>query len=301
MLWLYLLVIGFAGGLVFFIALIVFLLLCLIVFFSLQFSALALLLYLIFFILFLIVAFITSSAIQGTSLNISRDFLEKGKLDFWSAWGKTKPRIFTSVKVEIVVGLFFLLVFLISFLPFIFSLIDFVASLNFTDLLFLDSSAFLNLFAPLIVSFLSSLLIFFIISLIIIPFSMLYRQIPFFESKGAVDSIKRAINLARKNYVKNFVFYFIFIVFVIAVSLVYTLVLFILMLPVFMGVAWLLILFTFLRIIIQIAFSIWVSVLSFLFDSKVYLINVEGTHKEHSHTTIKKTPIKKRSAKKRKK
>ncbi|MFH1664295.1 MAG: hypothetical protein ABH986_05860 [archaeon] len=303
MLWLYLFAVSIAGGIVIVFSFIVFLLLALIVLLSLGFSSLlAWILCLILFILFLLAAFFVSAALQGASLNISMEFLEKGRLDFWSAWGKTKPRIMTAFKVDLIVSVFFLIVFFACFLPFIFSLMNFFASLNLTDFLFAGPGDFLRVFAPLIVSFLISLLVFIVISIILLPFSVIYKQVPFFESLPATDSINRAIFLAKKNYLKNLAFYFIFFVFIMVVSLVFAFVIGIFTVAMVSGIVWLVLLLIFLRVIIQVIFSVWVSAFSFLFETKIYQINVEG---EKQRKTIEpKTSVKKRSrpsAKKRKK
>jgi len=276
--WLYMLVIGIAGAIAFFVGFFVLLLVGLIIFLVLQFSSLALVFYFVLFLIFLLFVVFLGSAIQGVLLNLSRDFLDSGKLDFGLAWNKTQPRIFISMKVEIIVGFVFTLLFVLLMLPFIFSLIDFFGSLNPVQLILLSASpeTILSQLMSLLAAFLLGIILFFLIQLVIVPFSVIYRQIPFFESLGAVDSIKRAIDLAKKNYWKNFVFFLIYFFFVLVVSVVYFFVLLILVVPIATKIAWLIILATLLRVIIQVAFSLWANAISFLFNIKVYELDIEG-------------------------
>ena len=295
-LWVYLFAVALAGILAFFVSLMVVLLAGLVVFFALNLSPVALLIYFILFVLFVLLMFAVGSAMTGTSLNLTREFLEKGKLDFNSAWNKTQPRIFTAVKVELIVFVFFSVIFLIVFFPFISSLINFFNSFSLAQLALLSSpQQLLKLLLPLVGSLLFGILLFLLVSIIVLPFSVIYRQIPFFESESSVDSIKRAIFLAKKNYLKNFAFYLIMFFFLFAVSLVYSLVLVLLSLPLATGILWLIIIFTLFRIILQIVFSVWATAFSYLFEVKIYELNAVSFPKKPS---AKKLPVKKPAAKK---
>jgi hypothetical protein len=275
-LWLYLFVISIAGTLAIIISFVVFLLVGLIVFFILALSPVALVLYFLLFVLFLITLFFFSSAITGISLNLTREFIETGKRDLTLAWNKTKGRIFTSVKVEVIVQFFFLLVLLILFLPFILSLINLLAGS--AKPVLSRPSFFLNSIMSLLGSFLLSLFLCIIFSIIVLPFSVIYSQIPFFESKGAIESIKRAIYLAKKNYLKNLFFSFLFFIFFVVVLIIYFVLVFALE-ALTAKIFLLIVLFVLLRIIIEVAYTLWSTAYGFLFSTQVYLMDIEEEKK----------------------
>ncbi len=291
-LWLYLAVILLIGIIAIMVPFFILFFIGLFVSITSGFSPAVLFLFFIFFILFMLIAFFVGAAMNGTALNLIRENLSKGTYDLWKAWGKTKPRIFTSVKVEIIVSIFFFFLFLICFLPFIFSLINFFNSLSLPMLLFSSPETWLKLFSSLFASLLVSVFIWIIVSLILLPFTVLYRQIPFFESKGAVDSIYRTIHLARKNYRKNLFFALLFFIVFLGITFLYLILSFsfagISLFPSLGAVIFLLMIF---RLIIEIFYTIWITTFSYLFDTQIYLLNIKG---ETPRKSIKRSKKKKR-------
>ena len=270
-----------------------------ILFLVFQLSLIGLFFYFLLFLVFLVVFLLFGSAITGTSLNFVRDYLQTGQKDLGSAFNKAKPRIFTSFKVELIVSLFFLLVLIVFFLPFIFSLIQLINSISLQLLIAPNSAEMLSLIVSLLGSFLLGIGLFLIFSLVISPFSVIYKQIPFFESKGAVDSIKRAIFLAKKNYWNNLAFAVLMFLFIGFITVIYLFFTFALTALTSANIGFVIIFVVLLRIIIEFVYSIWLSVFSVLFDVKIYSMNVEGEGKSKPYQmkkTFSKEPLPKMSA-----
>ncbi len=217
--------------------------------------------------------FALGSAVNGVLLNFARDYIHSGKIDLGLAFNKTKPRIFTAVKVEVIVGIFFFAVFLLFFLPFIFSLIELINTASLRFLIAPNSSQMLSLFFSVLGSLLLGFLLYGIFSIIVAPFSILYRQIPFFESLSAVDSIKRAVFLARKNYFSNLGFAVLAFIITGVFTFVYMIFSFVLALTNASQIIFLIILAIFLRIILEFAFVLWTTVFNYLVYVKVYEFN----------------------------
>jgi hypothetical protein len=281
-LWLYVFVISLVALMAIIVPSFVIILIGVVAFLGLGFSFVGFIIYFFLALLFIILILFLNSAVQGTLLNFSRNFLESGKLDVWLAWGKTKPRIFTSVKVEIIIGIIYLVLFVLCFLPFIFALINFLYSVSPTELalkfVLMNSPAdFFSFFGEVISALLLSLLLCFIVFLVLLPFSVIYRQIPFYESLGTFGSIKRALYLAKKNYFRNFGFFLIFFLFIIVLTLVYLFLIFAFTFPLSLTKSiGAIIILVGLRIIVEFLYSFWLTVLSLLFDAKIYLLDVEN-------------------------
>jgi len=303
-LWLYLAVIILIGLIAIMVPFFVLFFIALMVFALVQFSFLALLLYFILFILFMLISLIVGSAMNGTALNLAREYLAKGTYDLWKAWHKTKSRIFTSVKVEIIVSVFFFFLFLICFIPFFFSLIGFFNSLSLPMILFSSPENWLSLFASLFASLIVSFLIWIIVSIVLLPFTALYRQVPFFESLGAVDSIHRTIDLAKKNYKKTLFFALLFFIVFLGITFLY------LILSLSFGVTSLfptlgalIALLMIFRLIIELFYTVWITTFSYLFDTQIYLLNIENEKTPFSKKGVTKTALRKpaKSVRKKKK
>lgn len=258
-----------------------------ILFVFLQFTALGLFIYFLLFLVFLVIAILFGAAINGTSLNLVRDYLERGKIDLSLAFNKAYPRIITSFQVELIAAVFFGIIFLLCFLPFIFSLLNLIESISLFSLAFSSPEQIISLFLPVLGSFFLGILLFSIFSLIIAPFTVIYKQIPFFESHGAIGSIRRAIFLGKKNYFSNLAFFVLIFIFIGIITLIYVLISVSLVALNAAQIAWMAIFAVLLRIVIEMVYTLWVTVFSFLFDTKIYLMNVEGEKKKSQAAKIK--------------
>ncbi|PIN98196.1 MAG: hypothetical protein COT90_05355 [Candidatus Diapherotrites archaeon CG10_big_fil_rev_8_21_14_0_10_31_34] len=262
-----------------------------------QLTLIGFLIYFLLFLIFFFLMLLVGSAINGTSLNLVKNYLEKGKIDLGLAFDKTKPRIFTSFKVELIVAVFFGIVFLLCFFPLIFSVLNLIESISLASLAFSSPEQIFSIVFSVIGSLFLGIILFSIFNLVISPFTIIYKQIPFFESHSAVDSIKRAIFLGKKNYLSNLAFFVLMFVFIGLITLIYLLLTFSLTGVSSGQIVWLVIFAILLRIVIEIFYTLWISVFSFVFDTKIYLVNVE-TEKKTTKSITKKQPIKKIPVKK---
>lgn len=294
--WLYVIAVSIIGMVAFVVSTVIFVLIAVIAFIALTFTTAGIVVYFIIFLLWLIVMLLVGAALQGTLLNFSRHYLESGNLDIWSSFGKTKPRIFTSVKVEIIIGLIYFILFVLCFLPFIFAFINFLYSITPAELALKavmaesDPSVFFGLFVPLLFSLILSFILCFIVFLILTPFSVIYKQIPFFENESTFGSIKRALHLAKKNYFRNLGFALLFFLFIGVITLIYLFLIVVFTVPLTAGnLGALVFLLVFLRIIVELFYSFWVTVLGFLFDAKIYLFDTES--ESHSMQAYQKKEV----------
>jgi hypothetical protein len=163
-------------------------------------------------ILIVILTFV-ASYFTGIRFNLFNNFLKTKKIDLGKAFEDTTPRAFTYFKVSLLVSLIGILILLILAIP-VFSSIP--------ALLGMTSPAPLIGFILYVVVV---LLLFALGVFLLSPILQLLAPAAFFERKGAVDTLKRAIELAKANYLGNLAFVLIFMVVVMGISWILSIIL----------------------------------------------------------------------------
>jgi hypothetical protein len=178
------------------------------------------LLCLVFFVAFFFLTIICSAL----SLWVTRDFLHGKKILLIGSLKKVWSRIFSLFFAQTIVSTFFCFLLFVAVLIALLPIILAIPNLKpgfFTDPI--QSSTFVaNTLFPAFLLALVLLFVFLLICLLSSPIVFLIEPIVLFESIGAIDGVKKAIAVAKKNYWHNLaviVFYFIF---VIALALVFS-------------------------------------------------------------------------------
>jgi len=156
-------------------------------------------------ILIVILAFVTSY-FTGIRFNLFNNFLKTKKIDLGKAFEETTPRAFTFFKISLILALLICLVLLVLAIQVLSSI---------PALIGMTSPAPL---VGLILYIVVVLLIFSLAMFLLSPILQLFAPTVFFEKRGAIDTIKRAVELAKTNYLGNLAFVLIFFVIVVGVS-----------------------------------------------------------------------------------
>jgi len=163
-------------------------------------------------ILVVVLAFV-SSYFTGMRFNLFNNFLKTKKIDLGKAFEDTMPRAFTYFKVSLLVAVVAILILLVLAIP----------ALSSIPLLVGVSSP--GPILGIILYVVAMLLLFCLGAFLLSPVLQLLAPTSFFEKRGAVDTIKRAIQLAKANYLGNLAFVLIFSVVVMGISWVLSIIL----------------------------------------------------------------------------
>ncbi len=163
----------------------------------------------VLFLVFLVVASFIGSLFTGMMFHLFNDFLRTKRLDLASAFEKARPRFFTYFKVSLLVGVIISIVLAIAFAPLLLSIP------------FAEAGA-QNL-GPLIAGagFFVLLLLVIVIALFLLsPMLNLLAPVAFFERRGVIESIKRALELMKANYLGNLAYVILYSIIIMAISFV---------------------------------------------------------------------------------
>ncbi len=279
---------AFGAGIAFLMALglltLLFLIPAIIIYLILQLNPVAIFLYVLLGLIYLLILIVASAVVDafflGLWVNLAKDFLEKSVISLQTAFDKTKSRLFDAVKLRLLTQIILIVIFLIAVaIPVILILLT-AGTAALTDISELAGILSGGLFVIALI--LLEIILLLIIYLLIVPFLVVLYQIPFFEEKGAIASIKRAFELGKRNYLRNYAFVFLVFVLSIAVISITQSVNFgvkfieaiggavpdigaaIVIFSILLGMA---------MYVITMAVSIWLNGLEALFLAKVYLID----------------------------
>ena len=154
-----------------------------------------------------------ASYFTGLRFNLFNGFLKTKKIDLGKAFEETTPRAFTFFKVSLILALLVTLVLLIIAIPVLSSVPSMIGMTSPAPLV------------GLILYIVVALLIFSLAMFLLSPILQLLAPVAFFEKRGAIDTVKRAIELVKPNYLGNLAFVLIFFVVVVGVSWVISLIL----------------------------------------------------------------------------
>jgi len=163
-------------------------------------------------ILIVVLVFV-ASYFTGLRFNLFNGFMKTKKIDLGKAFEATTPRAFTYFKVSVVIALVVSVALLVLAIPALSSIPALIRTLAPAPLIGLAIYA------------LVALTLFSIALVIVSPILQLLAPTAFFEKKGAIGTIKRAIELAKANYLGNLAFVLAFIVIVVGISLILSLIL----------------------------------------------------------------------------
>lgn len=154
----------------------------------------------------LVVLTFVSSYFTGLRFNLFNNFMKNKKLDFGKSFEMTTPRAFTFFKATLLVGILILIAILILALPVIFSIPALVAVSS--------PGPVIGLVLYAVIAFLALGIVLFMLS----PILNLIAPAAFFEKQGAIDTIRKAVYLARTNYLGNLAFVLVFAVITVGIG-----------------------------------------------------------------------------------
>lgn len=166
---------------------------------------------------FIALVFLVSAFVNGFAFSAAKNFAETKDFNAENSLGIAKNKTFKILKMQVIYSIFVLAVLLILMIPAIISGISGIMEIasQSPEVFFnpiqgenpaaADFSKFAPL-APAILMALIGLAVFIIINLLLLPIAVLLTPVIVFENTGAIEGIKRAIVLGKKNYFKNFSF-----------------------------------------------------------------------------------------------
>ncbi len=166
------------------------------------------------FTVFIIIATFIVAIFTGMRYHLFNDFLKTGKFNLGKSFQKTKPRVFTYFLISIFIGLVILTVFVLAFAPVLFIIPELIGGTV--------AGPNVALIAPLIFTVLLMFLIGLIL-LLISPMLNLLAPTVFFEEKGAIDTIKKALELMKANYWGNLAYVILYFLIIFAISMLFQL------------------------------------------------------------------------------
>lgn len=163
----------------------------------------------VLFLVFVVVTSFIVSLFTGIRFHLFNEFLRTKRLDLSSAFEKARPRFFTYFKVSLLVGVIISIALAIAFVPLLLSI------------------PFAGTTAPNIGPLIAGAGLFIVLLLIIVialfllsPMLNLLAPVAFFERRNVVDSIKRAFELMKANYLGNLAYVILYSIIVMAISFV---------------------------------------------------------------------------------
>ncbi len=162
----------------------------------------------VLFLVLVVVASFIVSLFTGIRFHLFNDFLRTKRLDLASAFEKARPRFFTYFKVSLLVGVIISIVLAIAFVPLLPILFAGTTASN-IGLLIAGAGLFIVL-----------LLIVVIALFLLSPMLSLLAPVAFFERRGVIESIKRAFELMKANYLGNLAYVILCSIIVMAISFV---------------------------------------------------------------------------------
>jgi len=231
--------------------------------------------------------------IQGLSLYFARDFLAGKKVSIGDtlskAFNRTIARFWAVLGTEIIITIIYLLILgvigLILFAPLIPPLME-LASTNPAELeALVESAEFFQMFAPMILYLVVAIFVLAVIAFFIHPFFVLSFQVPFFENKGIIESVKRVLGLGKRNYFLNLSFTIVFLLVLAIPLLIYMLIAFLPYVGMMPGSAGskpevalvgIFIIGIIISTVLRILFQIWFSILDAFYKAKIYELNIKA-------------------------
>jgi len=289
-LWLHYVLILIIAALGFVVILAVFAIPALLVFFALKFSIPAIIFYAIIAVVFVIVFILFDALVFGVQLHVANDYLAKKAIDLGRVFRASWARMVDVAKVRFFIGLIFFVLLVVLMLPVIFLAIDLVSVAIGGGLDGLSAGEAFSTFPGiigLVIWLVVAFLIYFLIDLLATPFTIIASQIPLFEDKGLKASVKRFIELGKKNYVSNLGFYVLYLIAVLAASLIVSIIgaipraIMVGLVPatesgagaaIGLSILFLLVMMI-VSFILNIILTVWATVFESLFMAKIYLLN----------------------------
>jgi hypothetical protein len=224
------------------------------------------------FIVTMLLSLLAEAFFSGMALNGPKLFLEgeRGIESLVSkSWGKTKPRIKTAFLTSILINILSLLVIIITIGPFVLQIASEALQIASDPAALLVGTASPELLLAKLISIAMTILAIWLVLLLVIlllsPILALIAPVVYFEDKGVIDSIKRAISLGKNRYLRNLAYlvllWLIIITAIIIIMLPMFLVIFIPLLGVLLVLPW---------ILLFIIFILWVQAFSYLAMVKYY-------------------------------
>jgi len=237
--------------------------------------------FVVFFIAWIIVDLLIGSFFEAALFFLARDSLQGAKLDLGSAFSSAKEKFLVLFKVRVLVGIFVSILSLVIFSPLLASI---PALMQQMPLLSMASGnpgtassamlAFIGFFLLAAVLFLVLLLVLFFLS----PFLTLMVPTAIFSKLGAVDSIRRTIEITKAKYWESLGFLLlfgvlagialsVFIAIIIVIEFLSIFAIFFIALAVFLAIV---------RVALQFAFGTWMNAWTTL--SQVILYDLNSGH-----------------------
>lgn len=211
-LWLCYLLISFLNLVVFFLAIVVLLIPAAAIYYIFSFDTVSIALWAILAVIGIIIFLYIGAVFWAIILFIAKDFSEKGKISLNESWNNALGRAPSLFFATAILFVFFSLLFAILMLPSLVPLADAVSKISPGAILNPQSFA-VPLMQPF-VALVAMLAFFFLIIIIVSPFTALIAPTVVFENVSALTGIKKAIVTAKQYYFRNLfsiILYFIVI------------------------------------------------------------------------------------------
>ncbi|MDD5148558.1 MAG: hypothetical protein PHH08_03785 [Candidatus ainarchaeum sp.] len=229
---------------------------------------------------FAVVSVLVQAFFEGIFYSIARQFMNKGAGDFGKAVSLSRKRLFDLFKARLAVGIFVLILALVIFSPALAMLPQAIAQAgNFSAAAAANPGiasemppaleAFMNLFNAL-------QMVFSIVLFLLSPFLVVIGPIVVFEEKGAVDSIKRAVEITKGKLLSSLGFELLLALLSVVAGIIFAVILvFFIVIAVFF---WPIL---FLLLLALVAFIAWAVALEIAANVKLFEIN-SGSRTMHA-------------------
>ena len=237
-------------------------------------------LYIAAFAVYFVLMILVDSFFTGLELNLAKDFLGNAGLSLDRVLEKTKPRVITLFKANLLVSILLFALFFVLMLPVLVQLFSVISAASEAGLLALatDSAAEQQLAGGIIgltINFFLMVVLYSLIVLLLLPFLWLVVTVVLFEKLGAIASIKRAWALAKASYLRNLAYVLLFYVIVILLSLAVLLVMFALFFVLFLGGLVGMLLGILVLLVLGLGLLLWLVAFSALAQVNFYILNVQ--------------------------